>query len=72
MLIVKWIFPWECNSEFLRSLVVDAAPQHHTSPELLKRTSSLNLNDVSANNNLKNSTQSVTIHRTTSVGERVL
>lgn len=75
MLIAKWIFPWECNSEFLRRLVVDAAPTHHASPELLKRASSQNLTNgsISANNNVKTSSSSVTsIHRTTSIGERVL
>lgn len=71
MLIVKWIFPWPCNSGFLRRLVLDASPENTMSAELLKRTTSMN-DTLSAGNNNTPKTSSLLVQRNTPTGERVL
>jgi len=69
LLIAKWIFPWPCNSGFLRRLVLDAAPEHQLSSELLKKTvlktGEAKLKNSSTNNGLL-------IDRKTSPEKRVL
>lgn len=70
MLIIKWIFPWACVSGFLRRLVLDAAPTHHTiSPELLKHTEAA-MQEAGNNNTTKAS--SLLVQRNTPTAERVL
>lgn len=83
MLILKWIFPWPCNSGFLRRLVLDAAPQHLTiSPTLQKcengllTSSSPSSSSSSAtptvNTNGTTKPNQILVQRTVSTGERVL
>ncbi|XP_058450993.1 short-chain dehydrogenase/reductase family 16C member 6 [Malaya genurostris] len=78
MLAIKWIFPWGCNSGFLRRLVPDATPQHAVTPMATPNGAKLNgtSHPLSAaattsadNNNTKSS--SLLVHRL-STGERVL
>ncbi|XP_063701324.1 short-chain dehydrogenase/reductase family 16C member 6 [Culicoides brevitarsis] len=79
MLIIKWVFPWPCNSGFLRRLVLDAAPQHHTiSPTLQKCESALlaaassSNGMTTVNNNGTAKPNQLLVQRTASTGERVL
>lgn len=72
MLIIKWIFPWACVSGFLRRLVLDAAPTHHTSPQLLKHTEAMEENFVGNNNTTTQKTSNLLVQRNASTAERVL
>lgn len=74
MLAIKWIFPWGCNSGFLRRLVPDATPQHAVTPVQTPNGVKLNgsahpLSSSADNNNTK--TAPLLVHRL-STGERVL
>ncbi|XP_055541727.1 estradiol 17-beta-dehydrogenase 11 [Wyeomyia smithii] len=75
MLAIKWVFPWGCNSGFLRRLVPDATPQHAVTPVTTPSGVKLNgsahplASGSSDNNNTK--TSSLLVHRL-STGERVL
>ncbi|XP_055593574.1 short-chain dehydrogenase/reductase family 16C member 6 [Uranotaenia lowii] len=75
MLAVKWIFPWGCNSGFLRRIVPDATPQHVVTPVQTPKGLQMNgtahpLDQASSdNNNVKSSP--LLVHRL-STGERVL
>lgn len=67
------MFPWGCNSGFLRRLVPDAAPQHTITP--LNNSECDNTKDISNsfasdNNNTTKSTP-LLVHRQCT-GERVL
>lgn len=75
MLAMKWVFPWGCNSGFLRRLVPDATPQHAVTP--VQTPNGFNMNGhthplagaAPDNNNTKASP--LLVHRL-STGERVL
>lgn len=79
MLAVKWIVPWMCVSGFLRRLVPDATPQHHVtcgSPGIKKPEDEMTFMNGSAdkeslNNNI-DKMNPLLVHRSASVGERVL
>lgn len=74
MLAVKWVFPWGCNSGFLRRLVPDATPQHTVSTVQTPNGVKMNghtdpMSSAVDNNNTKASP--LLVHRL-STGERVL
>ncbi|XP_035783341.1 short-chain dehydrogenase/reductase family 16C member 6-like [Anopheles albimanus] len=74
MLAIKWVFPWGCNSGFLRRLVPDAAPQHSMNP-----VSSTDCDDLTdregpppTDNNNTTKASPLVVHRSLCTGERVL
>uniref|UniRef100_A0AAG5DE78 Ketoreductase domain-containing protein n=1 Tax=Anopheles atroparvus TaxID=41427 RepID=A0AAG5DE78_ANOAO len=73
MLAIKWVFPWGCNSGFLRRLVPDAAPQHIITP--MNSPDCDKMNDIgkslSSDNNNTTKSSPLLVHRQCT-GERVL
>uniref|UniRef100_A0A182T4B0 Uncharacterized protein n=1 Tax=Anopheles maculatus TaxID=74869 RepID=A0A182T4B0_9DIPT len=73
MLAIKWVFPWGCNSGFLRRLVPDAAPQHSmTSLSNAECDSTKEMaNTFASDNNNTTKSSPLLVHRQCT-GERVL
>ncbi|XP_058062591.1 short-chain dehydrogenase/reductase family 16C member 6 [Anopheles bellator] len=73
MLAIKWVFPWGCNSGFLRRLVPDAAPQHSITPLSSPDCDKFNSTEspLSSDNNNTTKTTPLLVHRQYT-GERVL
>lgn len=68
------IFPWGCNSGFLRRIVPDAAPQHGLTngmPQMQKQIDDVTAEITSIHNNNNKGTP-LLVQRTPSIGERVL
>lgn len=67
------IFPWGCNSGFLRRIVPDAAPQHGLTngmPHIQRQIDLTTAELTNLHNNNKGTP--LLVQRTPSIGERVL
>ncbi|CAD7079224.1 unnamed protein product [Hermetia illucens] len=76
LLSLKWVFPWGCNSQFLRRLVPDAAP-HQVAPVKCAPTPTNDSTNykINPNTDISNGigkSAAMLVKRTPSVGERVL
>ncbi|XP_052868816.1 short-chain dehydrogenase/reductase family 16C member 6 [Anopheles cruzii] len=73
MLAIKWVFPWGCNSGFLRRLVPDAAPQYSITPLSSPDCDKFNSTEspLSSDNNNTTKSTPLLVHRQYT-GERVL